>query len=407
MQVEHFIRDTPLELDEDRYNEFKEVTGHPIRRIKEVCDEYVVAFLNARGGRILWGITNVDRRAVGVSLTYTQKDELRRAVTDKINEIRPAISPAAYKINIHPLYENEEYQTVVEDKYIVEIIAPPVFSNDLYRTASGKVFMRTDAGIRKMSEEQIKDEIRRRQTFRPALDVFGAMICRNFLFEFDGPNSDYRELLSSDLRSLFFHKLRDCRESRTNRMLISGREGSGKTFNTMLLSIQLAREGYQVFYCPDITNVNVTAENVRGFADRNDKLNVLIIDNSQNDITKAEDLVSSLPRPDSDGPTFIFLTRPLDEDTRLDTFGRQTSLINMVDKFLDFEKLIKLFFRKLGNPGAAEDFMREKAAARLPNFAFGYRNMAFWNELLRALSEERAPSLSEDAILGALCLFTR
>jgi predicted HTH transcriptional regulator len=69
----------------------------------------VVAFLNGKGGRIFWGIRDACRYVVGVSLSYEQRDELRRVVTDKLNQIRPPISPAAYEINLHDVYEDSTY----------------------------------------------------------------------------------------------------------------------------------------------------------------------------------------------------------------------------------------------------------------------------------------------------------
>lgn len=159
-----FVINRPVEVEETRYHEFKEIKGgKPIDSIKNACDEYVVAFLNSEGGRIFWGIRDSDRYAVGVLLTSRERDELRRVVTNKLNQILPPISPAAHQITLYQLYEDETCKNVVEDRYIVEIIAPQVFSDDLYSTSSGEVFVRTDSGKRKLSFQEIQDEIRRRQ----------------------------------------------------------------------------------------------------------------------------------------------------------------------------------------------------------------------------------------------------
>jgi hypothetical protein len=100
--------------------------------------------------------------------------------------------------------------------------------------------------------------------FLPAADAFSALIARNFLFEFHGQESDYVELLSSDLRRLFFSLFnKQLRLGRANRLVVSGNEGSGKTFNTLLLSLHLIREGYAVHYCPDIRSTSLTPDAIR------------------------------------------------------------------------------------------------------------------------------------------------
>ena len=164
MEDYRFVIDRPAEVEETRYYEFKEIKGgRPLDTIKNSCDEYVVAFLNSSGGRIFWGVRDSDRIPVGVSLSFAQRDGLRKIVTNKLHQIKPPISPAAYQINLHPVYEDETYQKAVEDKYVVEIVAPLVLSDDLYSTGSGQVFVKTDSGKKLLSVQEVQDEIRRRQ----------------------------------------------------------------------------------------------------------------------------------------------------------------------------------------------------------------------------------------------------
>jgi hypothetical protein len=163
MKGQTFIINQPVAVEETRHHEFKEIKGgRPLDTIKNTCDEYVVAFLNSAGGRIFWGIRDADRHAVGVLLSIKERDELRKVVTNKLNQIQPPISPTAYQINLHPVYEDETCEKVVEDRYIVEIVAPDVLAHDLYSTGSGEVFVRTDSGKRKLNFQEIQDEIRRR-----------------------------------------------------------------------------------------------------------------------------------------------------------------------------------------------------------------------------------------------------
>lgn len=81
-------------LEENISTEFKEVKGHSaIKSIISVVDQYIVAFLNNRVnklGRILWGISD-DRIVKGVSLSYKEKDKLRREISNKISQINPHV----------------------------------------------------------------------------------------------------------------------------------------------------------------------------------------------------------------------------------------------------------------------------------------------------------------------------
>lgn len=159
-----FILNRPVDVEETRHCEFKEIKGgRPLDTIKNTCDEYVVAFLNSAGGRILWGIRDSDRYAVGATLSSAERDALRRIVTNQLHQIKPPISPTAYQINLYPVYEDESCEKEVEGKYVVEVVAPRVFGNDLYSTGSGQVFVKTDSGKKLLSFQEVQDEIRRRQ----------------------------------------------------------------------------------------------------------------------------------------------------------------------------------------------------------------------------------------------------
>ncbi|MCL5801194.1 MAG: hypothetical protein M1283_01445 [Gammaproteobacteria bacterium] len=246
--------------------------------------------------------------------------------------------------------------------------------------------------------------------FLPAADAFSALITRNFLFEFDGPKSDYVELLSGDLRRLFFSLFNDhLRPGTVNRLLVSGHEGSGKTFNALLLSLQLSREGYAVHYCHDIRSTSLTPESLRPLAIRDDDSTILIVDNSQHDLIKAEQLISAISQAGTYAgrPLFLFLTRPLDDDTLLDTFGANTPVLTMREHFVDFERLVRLRFRQLGEPDAASGFLESVGAAKLTGLPIKYRNMAFWNEVLRSLAAGSIKPVTEEDILKRAHAFLR
>jgi SAM-dependent methyltransferase len=154
-----FVLHQPLPIEETRHYEFKELKGaNPVNPIKDAADEYVVAFLNNEGGRIYWGIRDSDRVVVGVRLTYAQRDEIRRVVTEKLTKIQPAVAPTAYRIELHQVYD----QDVLSDLYVVEVTVPRVSSTELYFTSKGDAWVKTDGGKKRLIGPEILEEYRRR-----------------------------------------------------------------------------------------------------------------------------------------------------------------------------------------------------------------------------------------------------
>jgi len=151
-----FVVGKPVHFEETRHYEFKEVMGrNPVDSIKNTCDEYVVAFLNAEGGRILWGIRNADRCVVGVKLHANERDHLRRLVIDQLLKIRPPVAPTAYRISLHPVYADDVSTEPLPDLFIVEILAPSSDSFLLHATGGNEIYVRTDAGKKKLTPEEI------------------------------------------------------------------------------------------------------------------------------------------------------------------------------------------------------------------------------------------------------------
>lgn len=157
---ERFYLNQPVEREETRHCEFKEIVGaHPIWAIRKIVDQYVVAFLNGEGGRIFWGIRDHDRTVVGVKVPFRQRDEIRRAILDKLMQIQPAVAPSAYRVTFHPVYDQNK---PVRDLFVIEVSVARPLTNLLYFTGSGEVYVKTDAGKKKLSGSEIHDEIMRR-----------------------------------------------------------------------------------------------------------------------------------------------------------------------------------------------------------------------------------------------------
>ncbi len=152
-----FVLYQPVDAEETLHCEFKEVKGsNPLGAIKNKVDEYVVAFLNSEGGSIYWGIRDGDRVVVGVNLTYEQQDKLKQVIVEQLTNIKPAVAPSLYRINLHPVQRDHN---PIPDCYVVEVAVPKVSSKFLYFTGGMESFIKTDAGKKKLSIYEIHEEI--------------------------------------------------------------------------------------------------------------------------------------------------------------------------------------------------------------------------------------------------------
>lgn len=155
-----FTLDRPVPLEETRHVEFKEIrSDNPSGAIQRNIEIYAVAFLNSEGGRIFWGIRDDDRVVTGVPLTYTQRDIIRRVVTNSIAQIQPPVSLNAYSIEFHPV---QSEVGALEDVYIVEVKIQAPSAKLLYFTSAGESYIKTEAGKKKLSGAEINNEIVRR-----------------------------------------------------------------------------------------------------------------------------------------------------------------------------------------------------------------------------------------------------
>lgn len=153
-----FAYGRPIELDETRNCEFKEIKGtHAARSIRDVADQYAVGFLNREGGTIFWGVRDSDHVVVGVTLDIADRDEVRRVVTERLIGIRPAIPPSLYKLEIYPVENAPE-----ADLYIVELSVPRVATKDLFFTSKDEAWIKTDGGKIQLKGPQLQQEVLRR-----------------------------------------------------------------------------------------------------------------------------------------------------------------------------------------------------------------------------------------------------
>jgi hypothetical protein len=164
------IRNEVLSIDEDRECEFKEVKGsNPVDSIKNTVDEYAISFLNSEGGRILWGITDAQKMILGIHLTASQRDQLRREIVNKLVAIQPSVDPTAFRITFHQVYEDD---TLVKDVFIVEVTIPKANTPTLHFSGSGETWVRIDGVKQKLKGPAIQDWLMRRLVISSAQSGF-------------------------------------------------------------------------------------------------------------------------------------------------------------------------------------------------------------------------------------------
>lgn len=160
VQQNSFIINEPVNFEETRYNEFKEVKGNnPVRSIVDIVDQYAVAFLNCEGGSIYWGIRDSDRFIVGVKLDYSQRDEIRRITDEKLSSIQPTVALSSFKITFHEVLDGNN---PIKDLYVLQVDTPQIDSKDLYFTGQNEAYLKTDGGKKKLSGPAIQQEILKR-----------------------------------------------------------------------------------------------------------------------------------------------------------------------------------------------------------------------------------------------------
>ena len=235
--------------------------------------------------------------------------------------------------------------------------------------------------------------------FRQVDDVFEYQISRNFLYEFDGPDTNYLQLLSGDLKNLLFKRFNEChRTNEYNIICITGAEGVGKTFNSLLIARKLKQEGYSVYYCDDIRDASISYGVISEIMDSFDEYFVFILDNCQADEIKTGEIVARITRAEgyAGKPRFIFLTRPIDVDVIEDIFGKKVPILEFKRRYVNFEYLVGLFFKKIKlGEEKFNEFLSSLEHYDLSKALFKYRNMAFWNEFFKSIEDNYEVKIEE------------
>ena len=157
-----FVQGQPVPFEETLFYEFKTIkenSKNPVSPITNAADEYAVAFLNRKGGRIFWGIRDGDRITTGVTCNEQQRDEIRVCVSEKLGSIEPPISVEHWQLEFHQV-QNLQAQ-VIEDLWVVELVVPPPQERHVFYTGSGQLFVKTDGGRKKLRGPEVTEFVRK------------------------------------------------------------------------------------------------------------------------------------------------------------------------------------------------------------------------------------------------------
>lgn len=151
-----FVHSQPLPFEETRFLEFKEIKeGNPVSSIVKTAEEYTVAFLNRTGGRIFWGIKDIDGITTGTTLNEKERDEIRVFVSEKLGGIEPPVSVDHWKLEFHQVYDLQSQ--IIEDLWVVELVVPPPRESHVFYTGSGQLYVRTDGGRKKLRGPEVTE----------------------------------------------------------------------------------------------------------------------------------------------------------------------------------------------------------------------------------------------------------
>lgn len=125
--------------EESETLEFKTViSGNPSKTIAQQLPKYLVGFLNSKGGRILYGVTD-EGIVEGVMLNREERDKLQRNIAAAVSSITPNFLQSAVQITLRPLIS---VGMEVEDRFVVEVSVPSGKPNEMYFTHSGDTWVR-------------------------------------------------------------------------------------------------------------------------------------------------------------------------------------------------------------------------------------------------------------------------
>lgn len=161
MDFYRFILNKRVDIVEDYEHEYKEVKGsNPVNSVNGTIAEYAASFLNSRGGKIYYGISD-DRVVKGVKLTNEIKDKINQTIYSNLANISPSISPDHYDIIYHDIY-NESNERI-ENLYIIEVGIPSSYNKStIYFVNGNNLYVRVNGIKKKLIGTEIVTYIRKK-----------------------------------------------------------------------------------------------------------------------------------------------------------------------------------------------------------------------------------------------------
>lgn len=148
-----FNLNEPVPWEESLIREFKEVKSQPLQVVGKVVDQYMVAFLNAAGGSIFWGIRDSDRVVTGLSASGKVRDELRQVIGQKLASIAPSVGTEWIQVPFHPVLDSSDEP--LHDTCVLEVRVEKPVAPNLYLTGGGEAYIRTIGGVKKLSGAEL------------------------------------------------------------------------------------------------------------------------------------------------------------------------------------------------------------------------------------------------------------
>jgi len=124
-----FVCGSMLAEEEGETLEFKSVTSANVSQtVAQQALRYVIGFLNQRGGRILFGISD-GGLVEGIKIRRDQRDEMHRRINATCAELTPAVALREIDINFRPVIGAAH---VLEECFVVEIVVPQGPAHEMY-----------------------------------------------------------------------------------------------------------------------------------------------------------------------------------------------------------------------------------------------------------------------------------
>ncbi|OZV12367.1 hypothetical protein CIW83_09740 [Tissierella sp. P1] len=155
------VYDCKYPKEENINYEFKEIRSednyHDI--IKKSILKYICSFLNSKGGRILYGIT--DKRIIkGIELSSEQKDNIRQLIFSKIYDIKPKVIADDFIIEFIPVIKNNQTHN---NLFVIEISIPAAFDKTIiYLSNDNKLYVRYDGTSQELDIIEMQTIVKKR-----------------------------------------------------------------------------------------------------------------------------------------------------------------------------------------------------------------------------------------------------